>query len=197
MVQQITAAAMAGGDGGSSPKEAVAASRRYGNFLGMELGFSYLSSAVVPDGSEPPEVEDAVIDYVASGRPGHRAPHVWLERDGVRSSTLDLFGRGFTLLTGAEGRAWAEGAAEVGRRLGVEIEAHTIGDDGDYGDADGGWEKQYGVSDGGAVLVRPDGHVAWRAAGECDAASATTLAGVLGQVLARDGANLTSDFENG
>ena len=79
MVQQIAAAAMGGG---SSPKEAVAASKRYGNFLGMELGFSYESSAVVPDGSEPPEVEDAVIDYVATGRPGHRAPHVWLERDG-------------------------------------------------------------------------------------------------------------------
>ena len=81
MVQQITAAAMSGG---SSPKDAVAASKRYGNFLGMELGFAYESAAVVPDGTEPPEVEDEVIDYVPSGRPGHRAPHVWLERDGKR-----------------------------------------------------------------------------------------------------------------
>src|SRR3546814_6043705 len=55
MVQQINSAAMGGT---SSPKEAVAASKRYGNFLGMELGFSYDSAAVVPDGSQPPKVED-------------------------------------------------------------------------------------------------------------------------------------------
>lgn len=184
MVQQIAAAAMGGG---SSPKEAVAASRRYGNFLGMELGFSYESSAVVPDGSEPPEVEDAVIDYVATARPGHRAPHVWLESEGKRSSTLDLFDRVFTLLTGPRGRAWAEGAVEVSGRFGVEIEAHVIGAGGDYGDVDGSWGKQYGVTEGGAVLVRPDGHVAWRAAEGCDVAPTNVLADVLAQVLARNG----------
>ena len=183
MVQQIAAAAMGGG---SSPKEAVAASRRYGNFLGMELGFSYESAAVVPDGSALPETADAVIDYVASGRPGHRAPHVWLERGGKRISTLDLFGCGFTLLTGGDGRDWVEGAAEAGRRLGVGVETHAIGGGADYDDA-GGFGKQYGVSDGGAVLVRPDGHVAWRAADGGDAASEGVLADVLGQVLARGG----------
>jgi hypothetical protein len=111
---------------------------------------------------------------------------VWLEREGVRSSTLDLFGRHFTLVTGAGGRAWAAGAVEVGGRFRVQIDAHCI-DGGDYADADGSWGKQYGVSDGGAVLVRPDGHVAWRAAGECDAPAAKVLASVLGQVLARNG----------
>jgi hypothetical protein len=184
MVQQITAAAMAGGDGDSSPKEAVAASKRYGNFLGMELGFSYESAAVVPDGSKPPEVEDAVVDYVASGRPGHRAPHLWLEREGKRSSTLDLFGRGFTLLAGPHGREWAEGAAEVGERFGVEIEAHTIADGRDYADVDGSWGKHYGVADGGAVLVRPDGHVAWRSASGWEDA-VQVLTGVLGRVLGK------------
>jgi putative polyketide hydroxylase len=186
MVQQITAAAMAGGDGGSSPKEAVVASRRYGNFLGMELGFSYKSEAVVPDGSEPPELEDSIVDYVACGRPGHRAPHVWIERDGKRTSTLDLFGRAFTLLTGPDGQAWADAAAQAGGRLGIGIEAHTIGDGGDYADADGSWGQQYGVGEGGAVLVRPDGHVAWRAAHRCDAVPAKTLASVLRLVLARN-----------
>jgi hypothetical protein len=182
MVQQINSAAM---DGGASPKDAVAASKRYGNFLGMELGFWYESSAVVPDGSEAPEVEDVVIDYAPAGRPGHRAPHVWLERDGKRISTLDLFGRGFTLVTSVGGREWAAGAAEESRRLGVEVEAHAIGDGGDYRDVDGSWGTQYGVSNGGAVLVRPDGHVAWRAVDSYDAGPANVLADVLGQVLAR------------
>ena len=185
MVQQITAAAMAGGNGKSSPEEAVAASRRYGNFLGMELGFYYESQAVVPDGTEPPEVEDAIIDYVACGRPGHRAPHVWIERDGKRISTLDLFGPGFTLLTGPDGRAWAEGAAEAGGRFGIGIETHAIGDGGDYADVDGIWQKQYGVNEGGAVLVRPDGHIAWRTRHGCEAA-AKTVASVLGQMLAQN-----------
>ncbi len=46
-----------------------------------------------------------------SRRPGTRAPHVWLDRDGERISTLDLFGRGFVLLAGPEGGAWHERAA--------------------------------------------------------------------------------------
>jgi hypothetical protein len=184
MVQQITAAAMAGRDGGSSPKEAVAASKRYGNFLGMELGFSYESSAVVPDGSEPPEVEDAVVDYVASGRPGHRAPHVWLEREGKRSSTLDLFGRGFTLLAGPRGWDWAEGAAEASGLFGIEIGAYRVGPGGDVVDVEGGFSKQYGVSEGGAALVRPDGHVAWRSASACEDA-VQVLTGALGRVLGK------------
>jgi 2-polyprenyl-6-methoxyphenol hydroxylase-like FAD-dependent oxidoreductase len=86
MVARISAAAMGETNAGESPGDTVAASRRYGNFLGMELGFSYDSDAVVADGTAPPTVEDAVVDYVPCGRPGHRAPHVWLERDGERRS---------------------------------------------------------------------------------------------------------------
>jgi hypothetical protein len=149
----------------------------------MELGFWYESSAVVPDATQPPEVDDEVIDYVPSGRPGHRAPHVWLEREGGRISTLDLFGRGLTLLACPRGQ-WTEKAAEAGRNFGIEIQAHTIGPEGDLVDVDGNWAQQYGVTEGGAVLVRPDGHVAWRA---CDATAAQTLKSVLGRILARNG----------
>src|SRR5207245_759710 len=74
MVARINAAATDGADDGQSPEETVAESRRYGNFLGMELGFSYDSAAIVADGTEAPSPEDAVIDYVPTCRPGHRAP---------------------------------------------------------------------------------------------------------------------------
>jgi hypothetical protein len=94
------------------------------------------------------------------------------------------------LLAGVGGREWVVGAAEAGKRFGIEIEAHAIGNSGDYVDADGGWGKQYGVADGGALLVRPDGHVAWRAADGCAVAPTEVLAGVLGQVLARSGDGL-------
>lgn len=161
MVQRINAAA-AGDIPALTPAEAVEASRRYGNFLGMELGFSYDSAAVVADGTEPPSVADAVIDYVPCGRPGHRAPHVWVERDGQRGSTLDLFGPGFTLLAGSRGDPWIAAAEETAQRLGVRIDAYAIGARGGWIDTDGVFGQRYGIDATGAVLVRPDGHVALR-----------------------------------
>ncbi|MGH7094866.1 MAG: FAD-dependent monooxygenase, partial [Stellaceae bacterium] len=75
------------------------------NEQGLIFGASYESTAVIPDGSPPPAVDDPVTQYVPSARPGGRAPHVWLQRDGTRLSTIDLFGKGFVLLAGPEG-AW-------------------------------------------------------------------------------------------
>jgi putative polyketide hydroxylase len=157
MVQRINAAA----EGGElSPEDAVAASRRYGNFLGMELGFRYESDAIIADGSEPDRVRDEVVDYVPSARPGKRAPHVRIERDGVRCSTLDLFGPHFTVIAGRGGRSWIEAAAAARASLGIPLVAHAIG--ADFTDANGRFEERYGIGDAGAVLVRPDGHVALR-----------------------------------
>ena len=179
MVAQIGEAASRGG-----ARDAVAASKRYGNFLGMELGFWYESAAVVPDSTDPPQGEDPVSDYVRSGRPGHRAPHAWLERDGERCSTLDLLGECFVLLAGSEGGAWKEAAQAASAALDVRVAVHTIGDGGDYRDADGDWAAVYGVGDGGAVLVRPDGHVAWRSQGSTDDPAAD-LTGAQRRVLGR------------
>jgi 2-polyprenyl-6-methoxyphenol hydroxylase-like FAD-dependent oxidoreductase len=184
MVARIQAAATTGTDDGASPDKTVAESRRYGNFLGMELGFCYESAAIVSDGTEAPSPEDAVIDYVPTGRPGHRAPHVWLERDGERSSTLDLFGAGFAVLAGPEGRHWVEAARVAGERLGVPMRACSVGPGGDFQDESGGWMDLYGVGEDGAVLVRPDGHVAWRSAASTGDPEAMLLS-VLNQVLDR------------
>ena len=94
-----------------------------------------------------------------AGQPGTRAPHVWLERGGQRLSTIDLFGRGFVLLTGPDGDAWVDAARS---QDGIALDAYRIGDGGDLADPEGHWAAAYGVTDGGAVLVRPDGFVAWR-----------------------------------
>ncbi len=187
MVERINAAAR--GDPGQSlsPAEAVSASRRYGNFLGMELGFRYDSAAVFPDGSEAVPVADEVVDYVPRARPGNRAPHVWLERAGERLSTLDLLGSRFTLLAGRAGRGWLEAAAGARERLGVPLEAHTVGSEGDWADASGRFAELYGIGDDGAVLVRPDGHVAFRDAGAAAAERAERLVAALRRVLARPG----------
>ena len=86
-----------------------------------------------------------------------------LERNGNRLCTCDLFGEHFVLLAGVDGAAWRDAALAVGNRLGIRLVARRIGAGGDLVDVDGRWPAAYGVSATGAVLVRPDGLVGWRA----------------------------------
>jgi 2-polyprenyl-6-methoxyphenol hydroxylase-like FAD-dependent oxidoreductase len=132
------------------------------NELGMIFGACYSSSAVIPDGTSLPVVENAVADYVPCARPGSRAPHVWLQRDGRRISTHDLIDMGFTVLAGHRGESWRGAAYAVAGSLGVELGALTIGAGADVGDPEKQWMATYGIEADGAVLVRPDGHIAWR-----------------------------------
>ena len=80
--------------------------------------------AVVLEPGSPPRHEHP---RESAGRPGARAPHVFLDRDGSRLSTLDLFGRNFVLLAGAEGAAWPAAALAVADRLGAGLDAHVVG----------------------------------------------------------------------
>ena len=121
---------------------------------GLVLGAAYESSAVIPDGSLPPFVDDLVGDYVPTARPGHRAPHLWLDEAHV-VSTLDLFGDGFVLLATSAGTDWH---TAIEAASGTPIQAHEI----NHPD----WPDLYGVGPFGAVLVRPDGYVAFRAPGK-------------------------------
>jgi hypothetical protein len=140
------------------------------NELGMIFGAAYASSAVVPDGTELPVVANPVADYVACARPGSRIPHVWLERGGRRLSTHDLIDFRYTVLTGPQGPAWCDAARAVGEALGVPLEGHVVGNDAEVRDPAQHWTTQYGIEPDGAVLVRPDGHVAWRSrSGSADA----------------------------
>jgi hypothetical protein len=130
------------------------------NEIGMIFGAHYESAAVVPDGTALPEVANPITEHIPVALPGSRAPHVGLVRDGARLSTIDLFGRGFVLLTGPDGQAWRDSARAVAERLGVPIEAFSVGDE--LHDPENAWTTAYGVAAAGAVLVRPDAHVAWR-----------------------------------
>jgi 2-polyprenyl-6-methoxyphenol hydroxylase-like FAD-dependent oxidoreductase len=129
-----------------------------------------------------PVVDDAVIDlglrygtgtgdgevewedpHHPSGRPGFRAPHVRLWRDGAEISTIDLAGTDLALLTGPDGTAWLRAGEAAATRFGVRLDAYRIGKGGDADDRDGGFLAAYGIAPGGACLVRPDGVIAWRA----------------------------------
>ena len=145
-----------------SADEVIRETRRYGNQLGLELGTLYESRAVCPDGSAPPEVQDPYTDYIATGRPGHRAPHVWLQHGQDRLSTLDLWGPEFTVLVGPQGNSWASTVKDLSARVQLEIGFHVIGGLG-WVDEENTFLQRYGLQADGAVLVRPDGYVAWRA----------------------------------
>jgi putative polyketide hydroxylase len=96
------------------------------------------------------------------GRPGRRAPHVWVEHQGKSISTLDLFGKGFVLLAGADGTFWLYAAKEVSSVLGIDIAAYCAGPNGDLVTPKGNFESAAGISSRGAILVRPDDFVVWR-----------------------------------
>jgi hypothetical protein len=117
---------------------------------GIALGYRYANSPIVVlDGSPLPG--DSVANYSPTTYPGSRAPHAWIS-DG--KSMLDLFGKGFVLLTfGVSIEELSEFQDAAGQR-GVPLEIISIDDD----DIAKLYQRRL-------VLVRPDGHVAWRSDG--------------------------------
>lgn len=121
----------------------------------MHVEFNrYRSAAVIPDDGDIDDGATHIDPRQSRARPGTRAPHVELGRDDQPSSTLDLFGRGFVLLAGPDGSRWTGAANAAGDSTGVEVTTHVIDR--------AGFAEAYGIEPSGAVLVRPDGYVAWR-----------------------------------
>ncbi|SHI48836.1 FAD-dependent oxidoreductase [Streptomyces sp. 3214.6] len=163
------------GAGGGGPQRGI---------LNVALGYRYPQGAVV--GADPAEpVVPEGLDL--SGRPGSRAPHLWVRRAGERISTLDLYERAPVLLSDAgEPGGWHEAAARLAEELSLPLRSYRVGA-GPGADLvtedDVDWAERHGTTRGGAVLVRPDGFVAWRSLGpEPDAEAA--LREVLNTALA-------------
>ncbi|MFI8965394.1 FAD-dependent monooxygenase [Streptomyces sp. NPDC053493] len=130
------------------------------------LGQRYPSGALLPEDGDGTELPPA-LDPRTLGRPGTRAPHVTVRCRGKELSSLDLFGEAPVLLTGPKGTGWEHAAGPAAQRLGVDLDVYRIG--AEYvTDPAGDWAERYGVGPEGAVLVRPDGFVAWRSAGPAD-----------------------------
>jgi putative polyketide hydroxylase len=145
----------------------------------MSVGYGYSSSAIAGEGGEAPGPGSTDL----KGRPGTRAPHAWIARGGARISSLDLFGREHVLLVGPSDAAWCEAARAAAEATGVAVRAVRLG--ADVEDPDHRWPGAFGVKASGALLVRPDGFVAWRskAAAPSAESAATTLTGVLQRTL--------------
>jgi len=154
------------------------------NALGVEMNQRYVSRAVVQI-DEPPEEfrEDPDVFAQHTTRAGAKLPHAWLvDAAGRRISTLDLIdGSRFTLLTGQGGRSWAEAVDALALPY---LRAIVIGSP-QAQDLWFDWARIREVGEDGAVLVRPDGYVAWRSI-DMAPAPRDALANVLQQVLAQD-----------
>ena len=115
--------------------------------LGVHLGDIYWPSPIVVDDGTPMPVDDT-WGYTPTSRPGARAPHAWLA-DG--RSILDLFGRSHVLLRLGARPVDASSLVAAAAKRRMPLEVHDI--------SDSAIAELYGSR---LVLVRPDGHVAWR-----------------------------------
>jgi putative polyketide hydroxylase len=155
------------------------------DLMTIALCYRYASNAVVSASPERPVVPET---FELGGAPGSRAPHMWVMRGGSRISTLDLYERSFVILSGARGQAWRNAAEKTFENTGVPLEVYLVGNDPDHDlvpDPDADWAKLHGTAEDGAVLVRPDGFVAWRAYAELPHAD-HVLTNVLQTVLGRN-----------
>jgi putative polyketide hydroxylase len=127
--------------------------------LVVVAGYQYRSPAIV---AEDERQESQPGHLQLDGRPGTRAPHIRVELQRKRISTLDLFGQHFVLLYGSGNETVAEAAREVSLCAGINLKAYAIGPGGDLLDRERRWQEAYGITDEGMVLIRPDGFIAWR-----------------------------------
>ena len=151
-------------------------------------GYSYNSPTIIPDDVSqlfriPWHFTAWFLDL--SGRPGTRVPHLWVHRHGQQISTLDVCNTSFVLLAGDDGGdAWREAAGKTADLLNTKLAVYCIGPSGDLVDPSHQWPYLAGISAQGALLVRPDGFVAWRAYRQ-PTSIAEKLTQVMKQVLCR------------
>ncbi len=144
---------------------AIAAQVNHFDRIGLDIGYVYNDGAVLADGQTIPRPKDEVSEYIPTTAPGARVPHAWVKADDGMHSTHDCISYdSFTLLAPNMPADQVESA----KTLGMQI-----------ADASGFPPELF--PSGQALLVRPDGHVAWRGStADCDAAN---LERILGELL--------------
>jgi 2-polyprenyl-6-methoxyphenol hydroxylase-like FAD-dependent oxidoreductase len=148
---------------------------------GQQFGYQYVSGAVVPDGTDV--VVSGVAEYRPTARPGARAPHSWVLFRGERISTIDVYDGGFVLLTGPVNARWKAAADQVRAELSVPVKVLGLGTDlVPVDELLDDLLRRYGLAPSGALLVRPDGFVGFRATVRPDDVH-KTLSGALRLIL--------------
>jgi tetracenomycin A2 monooxygenase-dioxygenase len=133
------------------------------------FGYRYPAGAFIPDsaGSPPGMFEDP---RHPSAAPGARAPQLIVTHGAERLSSIDLFAGEWVLFSGPKGNRWQSAAARSEGARRFRVRCHALSAAGPLRDIDGRWGPVYGLDDDGAVLIRPDGFIAWRAPASTPAA---------------------------
>lgn len=126
-------------------EEALKDQTNHINNILLDLGFVYGH-----------EYENTQGPFKPTARVGARAPHCWLSTENVQKSILDLYLDEFVLVCHPEAEFWQETYQSF------PCKVVTIGENGNYVDINRDFLEKYEISKKGAVLVRPDGHIAWR-----------------------------------
>jgi 2,4-dichlorophenol 6-monooxygenase len=135
--------------------EAIASQAEHFDMPGLQLGFTYAPNAKPPDPR----------NFEPSGAPGQRLPHAWLEGERAQRSLLDRVPLGkFLLLAGPQGDSWVNAVESLAAE---HLALLKLSKD-ELPDLER-WLKIVGIEASGALLVRPDQHIAWRAATDSDA----------------------------
>lgn len=168
------------------------------DYLSVAGGYCCRSAAILSE--TPDDGALAESPFSASGRPGTRAPHVPFVLRGVPLSSLDLIGREFVLVCGPDGAAWARAAVPFVSGGALPLAVYRVG--AELRDPDGRSFARFGVEASGAVLLRPDGLIAWRArnlesARECGCDARAVLEQVLARVLCRSVESLRARVSSG
>ncbi|RDI51922.1 FAD-dependent monooxygenase [Nocardia mexicana] len=138
------------------------------NAVMVTMGYRYDSAAVIDPVVEVPSTEDLAASL--DGAPGSRVPHRWVA-PGV--STLDLHESGFALLAGPRGEEWHDAAEKASTATELDLRVAFLDEDS---------AAAVRIGDRGAILVRPDGFIAWRTD---DVAAPEVLRKVVDTVTAR------------
>jgi 2,4-dichlorophenol 6-monooxygenase len=135
---------------------AVADQAEHFDMPGLQLGFCYTEGALLPD--EPvPEMKPRI--FAPSARPGSRLPHAWLDDGNDRASLLDRVPLDrFILIAGPDAAGWSDAAAAL-----AQPDLETLSLSKELLPELDAWLSLAGIAADGALLVRPDQHVAWRA----------------------------------
>ena len=126
------------------------------------FGYRYRAGAFIDD--ESGDIRDVFENpREPSGRPGSRAPQMMVEHNGTRVSTIDLFANQWVLFAGPRGDVWRNAIRTVPTARAFEVMDYQTGRNGNLHDVHERWSKLFGADADGAVLIRPDGMIAWRA----------------------------------
>ncbi|MGW9029416.1 FAD-dependent monooxygenase [Streptomyces sp. NPDC055722] len=151
----------------------------------VDFGYIYDSAAIVGDGTPTPVSPDTVRLYQPSSRPGHPLPHAWVERSGQRLALRSLIHGGhFALIVGENGQAWVEAADKIAQEREIPLRTARVGlGEVDLVDVRLAWQRNRAISPQGALLVRPDGYIAFRSIDAADDPLAV-LTAAFNQILA-------------